>query len=174
LFYGDYGSGWIRSALVGAAGTLTDVQLFIADAGPVTDIVQSPQGCLAWVDIGAGVVHETCVAIDQDADGFSVADGDCNDLDATIYPGAPEICDGKDNDCNQIVDDATCAAFGGPDGAVNGFDLALLGRYFGTCSTAPDQPWAAVDFTKDGCLDGADLSVLAAVWGCNGTIPVCH
>ena len=175
LFYGDYGSGWIRSAAIDAGGALSDVQLFIADAGPLADIVQAPNGCLAWVDIGAGAVHETCVTTDQDGDGYSVSDGDCNDLDATIYPGAPEVCDGKDNDCNQSVDDATCAAFGGADGAVNGFDLALLGRYFGTCSaTAPQQPWAAVDFTKDGCLDGSDLSVLAAVWGCNGTIPVCH
>ena len=29
---------------------------------------------------------------------------DCNDLSAAVYPGASEICDGLDNDCDGIVD----------------------------------------------------------------------
>jgi hypothetical protein len=33
--------------------------------------------------------------------------GDCDDGDATAYPGAPEGCDGVDNDCNGMVDDGT-------------------------------------------------------------------
>ena len=38
-------------------------------------------------------------------DGFVNNSSDCNDSDNSIYPGAPEIRDGKDNDCNGIVDD---------------------------------------------------------------------
>ncbi len=30
---------------------------------------------------------------------------DCDDGNASSYPGAPEVCDGEDNDCNGLVDD---------------------------------------------------------------------
>jgi len=41
--------------------------------------------------------------LDRDEDGFSVED-DCDDGDATVYPGAEEVCDGADNDCDGVVD----------------------------------------------------------------------
>ncbi|TPV33434.1 HYR domain-containing protein [Paucihalobacter ruber] len=43
--------------------------------------------------------------IDADGDGFTPNQGDCDDSDDTVYPGAPELCDGKDNDCNGLIDD---------------------------------------------------------------------
>ena len=47
--------------------------------------------------------------VDADGDGYTVAEGDCNDADATINPGARDRggkkwADGIDNDCNNIVD----------------------------------------------------------------------
>ncbi len=43
--------------------------------------------------------------VDADGDGYTVADGDCDDDDAAIHPGADEVCDDADNDCNGLVDD---------------------------------------------------------------------
>jgi hypothetical protein len=40
---------------------------------------------------------------DNDGDGFSECDADCNDQSALIHPGALEICDGLDNDCDGVV-----------------------------------------------------------------------
>ena len=41
------------------------------------------------------------VPTDVDGDGYSVSQGDCNDTDAAIHPGATDICgDGIDQNCN--------------------------------------------------------------------------
>ncbi len=41
---------------------------------------------------------------DGDNDGWTIAEGDCNDDDASVHPGANEVCDGKDNDCDGDID----------------------------------------------------------------------
>lgn len=38
--------------------------------------------------------------------GYVFNNRDCDDGNISIHPGAPELCDGRDNDCNGIVDDA--------------------------------------------------------------------
>ncbi|MBU0976632.1 MAG: putative metal-binding motif-containing protein [Patescibacteria group bacterium] len=43
-----------------------------------------------------------CFEVDKDDDGSHFKD-DCDDRNETVYPGAPEICDGLDNDCNGSV-----------------------------------------------------------------------
>jgi len=50
-----------------------------------------------------------CRNLDADGDGWKASE-DCNDLNAEVHPGAPESCNGQDQDCDDLVDeDATDA-----------------------------------------------------------------
>jgi hypothetical protein len=40
--------------------------------------------------------------------GYALSQVDCDDSKSTVYPGAPELCDGILNNCNQAVQDAQC------------------------------------------------------------------
>ncbi len=41
--------------------------------------------------------------VDADGDGYAPGEGDCDDADTSVHPGAEEVCDGKDNDCDGVV-----------------------------------------------------------------------
>ena len=49
------------------------------------------------------------LSADDDGDGYSEVDGDCDDDDASLSPGATEYCDGIDNDCDGSTDEASSA-----------------------------------------------------------------
>ncbi len=53
---------------------------------------------------GYGFGDPNCVCQAPGA-GFSVLSGDCNEEDSEVHPGALELCDEKDNDCDQEVDE---------------------------------------------------------------------
>ena len=63
------------------------------------------------VDTKAGKVYlllAPCPDLDRDGHSTSTCGGDdCNDDAATTFPGAPEQCDGLDNDCDGAVDEGT-------------------------------------------------------------------
>ncbi|MFT4976357.1 MAG: hypothetical protein ACI8S6_002254, partial [Myxococcota bacterium] len=42
--------------------------------------------------------------VDNDGDGV-IADIDCDDDDAAVFPGAEELCDGLDNNCDGAIDE---------------------------------------------------------------------
>ena len=44
--------------------------------------------------------------IDLDGDGFRPSEGDCLEGNINVYPGAPELCNGVDDDCDTVADNA--------------------------------------------------------------------
>jgi hypothetical protein len=63
----------------------------------------------------------TYVAADNDGDGVTVGDGDCNDANIDVYPGAEEVAgNGLDDDCDLVADDGTDTS----DADGDGFSIA--------------------------------------------------
>ena len=62
-----------------------------------------------YVDVdndGYGSATDTgMVSCSNPGAGYVTNNTDCDDAENTVYPGAPEICDGLDNDCANGVDD---------------------------------------------------------------------
>ncbi|GDX83218.1 hypothetical protein LBMAG42_50290 [Deltaproteobacteria bacterium] len=83
------------------------------------------EGAADCDDADATVGGPTTYYYDGDLDGHGAADGDgfcdhpagyaeigddCDDTNAAVYPGAEDVCDGLDNDCDGDVDDGAVAS----------------------------------------------------------------
>ena len=100
-------------------------------------------------------------------EGLSSTDDDCDDLDSRVHPSATEICDGLDNDCDTLTDDA--------DDSV---DLATAERWFtdadgdgygdATDYVVACEPLAGTVYDDNDCDDDDPLQNPGATELCNG------
>ena len=93
----------------------------------------------------ATVTDELCEALE----GWVPNPDDCDDTDSSVYPGATEICDGMDNDCDSDIDEELDSAVWYADNDADG-----LGDPADT-SIACDRPDGYVNNDWD-CDDGDD------------------
>lgn len=166
FFFGDYAFSWIRRGRLDVNGQLTDVQMFIPNANQVVDMAVSPAGCLTWVSIGGDGVRNVCFSgADLDGDGFTTGQGDCNDQDATSRPGAVEVCDGNNNDCqggvpsNEADSDGDGYVLCSPWNDVQGDNPAVQGGA-DNCPTVSNASQS--DFDDDGFGDACETGVTLA------------
>ena len=82
-----------------------------AESPPKDDVFDSQFGDQASGGVGTdgsdGVGTEP---VDADADGYT-SDIDCDDNNAAVRPGAEEVCDGIDNDCDEDVDEDVSSVY---------------------------------------------------------------
>ncbi len=83
------------------------------------------------------------VAVDDDGDGYTEDDGDCDDTDPGAYPGAIETCDGVDQNCDGTDDDT--------------------GRYWYTDSDRDGYGDIDVAIDAADCVGGAIITGVVAV-----------
>jgi len=190
--FGDPGESWLTCE---ADGTGVDVA---GDCDDRNSLVYpgADERCDGLDDDCDGVVDEDAVDAvawfwDLDGDGHggersllacvrppgTAADsGDCNDLDRGTHPGADEVCDGRDQDCDGRVDEeAIDAAVWYADGDGDGFGAGPGRRSCeppggghasadGDCDDAEPTTWpGAPDRSCDGVDSDCDGRVEKAV-----------
>ena len=108
---------------------------------------------------GSGQINPPCdfkePTGDHDGDGFTVADGDCNDCSVAMNPGAQDFSGNNvDEDCDGTVDNNVTACDGALDIASNNaLDAA---KALGICKMAVGKSWGLVS-AKYVAADGQPL-----------------
>lgn len=69
--------------------------------------------CDGLIDEGFVIPEDTSpLDVDNDNDGYTPNEGDCDDWSPETNPGHPEICDSLDNNCNFLIDEGDVCAEG--------------------------------------------------------------
>jgi N-acetylneuraminic acid mutarotase len=55
--------------------------------------------------VGTGARYALGAAADNDGDGYRACEGDCDDANPSVHPGAVEVCNGIDDNCNGAIDE---------------------------------------------------------------------
>ena len=104
---------------------------------------------------------------DYDGDGYSAFDADCDDTRAEVFPGAVELPDGLDNDCDELVDEGLDTGDTGPgddrDGDGYPADQDCNDDIASIHPGAEEVPGNSIDEDCDGRVCGAAVAPLGEV-----------
>jgi hypothetical protein len=97
---------WTVNGEVVATGSSFEAQ-FIEEGGYIVEASAENMG--VWGSDSVGITIGDTQTTDNDGDGWTVAEGDCDDNDSKVHPGANDTRgkqgrDGIDNDCDGVID----------------------------------------------------------------------
>ena len=126
-----------------ACATATDAPVDTGDSADSAEVGDSADAAETGdsADTGPDPANQ-----DADGDGYTPAEGDCDDTRDSVYPGAPDYCDGIDGDCDgEAIPDGACAVAG---------DIGAMSSWW-IESSDELQPWSirAGDVSGDGVPD---------------------
>jgi len=107
---------------------------------------------------GYGDANVTDTACDMPT-GYVADNSDCDDTEALRHPGEPEVCDGLDNDCDDLADDDDPSVSGQPTWFLDGDGDGVAGSATATSCTEPNDAVVATGDCDDANRDvfpGAD------------------
>lgn len=134
---------------------------------------------LAAVDADAKDGRDTIVItvtdprdIDDDLDGYTENQGDCDDADRGLNPGETDICDDLDNDCSGYINDPFFDAYEPNNTEATAYDAGEVDEALGwanstlelsglTLSDRTDEDWIRWD-ADDELYDNVTVSVSAS------------
>lgn len=107
--------------------------------------------------------------IDRDGDSWTPEAGDCNDDDNTVYPGAAELCNGIDDDCDALTPDGDSEAWFGTACDGQDTDLCSEGQYQcidgnQICSDNTDDTIEVCDGIDNDCDTDIDEGVMTTFY----------
>jgi len=114
--------------------------------------------------------------VDGDGDGYGAGASclglDCDDGDGRVNPGAIDLCDGVDNDCDGMVDEGLTNACGtcGPapeevcDGVDNDCDGEVDEGVKNVCGTCGEPPAEVCDGLDNDCNGTVDDAPVCGAW----------
>ncbi len=122
--------------------------------------------------VSSGGILSVTRGPDDDGDGVSACEGDCDNTQATVYPGAPQTCDGLNNDCSDVAWPVVPA--GERDDDLDGYWSCGPDCDDAHPSVYPGAPQICGDGLNNDCADptwpdpGEDDEDLDGIRGCEG------
>jgi len=98
--WAGYNSAHTYSHLYTGTGSAVNFLIFDGDSTALPPVINP-----GWYGDNSGSLSVDIFYCVPDNDGDGYGSNDCNDNDANIHPGATEVCDGVDNDCDTTVDE---------------------------------------------------------------------